>query len=81
MANRFFGETVTVAGLLTVEDIAAALEGRDLGDVVVVPGEVFRGPDGLSLDGIGPAALSSALAIPVALAEAESEAWCVSRAG
>lgn len=81
VTNRFFGETVTVAGLLTVEDIAAALEGRDLGDVVVVPGEVFRGPDGLSLDGVGSAALSSALATPVALAEVESEAWCVSRAG
>jgi len=79
VTNQFFGTTVTVAGLLTVEDIVAALDGRSLGDVVVMPGEVFRGPGGLSLDGVGPAALSSALATPVVLAEVGSEAWCVSR--
>lgn len=80
VTNRFFGETVTVAGLLTVQDIVAALDGRDLGDVVVVPGEIFRGPDRLSLDGSAPAALAAALGTPVALAEVQAEHWSLFRA-
>jgi putative radical SAM enzyme (TIGR03279 family) len=35
--NRFFGRSVTVAGLLSGGDIARELEGRDLGDRVYVP--------------------------------------------
>lgn len=51
VANRVFGETVTVAGLLTVGDVATALQGVDLGDLIVCPAEMFRGPDGVALDG------------------------------
>lgn len=40
--NRFFGETVTVAGLLTGQDIAAALGGIGPGDEVVVPAAAVR---------------------------------------
>ncbi|MGB9593507.1 MAG: DUF512 domain-containing protein, partial [Anaerolineae bacterium] len=35
--NRFFGETVTVAGLLTAQDVVATLQGRELGEWVVLP--------------------------------------------
>ncbi|MDM7915434.1 MAG: DUF512 domain-containing protein [Candidatus Eisenbacteria bacterium] len=35
--NRFFGTSVTVAGLLTGGDIARGLEGKDLGDRVLLP--------------------------------------------
>lgn len=54
--NRTFGETVTVAGLLTVEDILTALRRCAFGgvpareSVIVVPEEIFRGPDGHALD-------------------------------
>jgi putative radical SAM enzyme (TIGR03279 family) len=49
--NRFFGESVTVAGLLTGSDIAAALEGKRLGDLVVIPAEALN-DDGIFLDGM-----------------------------
>ncbi len=49
--NRAFGETVTVAGLLTVADILSALREYAPADVIVLPDEIFRGPDGVSLDG------------------------------
>jgi putative radical SAM enzyme (TIGR03279 family) len=39
--NRTFGESVTVSGLLTAEDVIAALRGRDLGQVVLLPGVMF----------------------------------------
>jgi NifB/MoaA-like Fe-S oxidoreductase len=48
--NRAFGETVTVAGLLAVGDILAELRAREIGDVLVLPDELFRGPDGCALD-------------------------------
>jgi len=54
VVNHFFGETVTVAGLLTGRDVVAALRGRDLGDAVVLPAAMFGGPEGQSLDGMWP---------------------------
>jgi putative radical SAM enzyme (TIGR03279 family) len=44
VANRLFGETVTVSGLLAGEDVAAALRGRDLGEIVFLPGAMFAEP-------------------------------------
>jgi putative radical SAM enzyme (TIGR03279 family) len=61
VVNDFFGQTVTVAGLLTGQDVIAQLQGRDLGDVVVLPGAMFGGPEGQSLDGMGPQGIEEAL--------------------
>ncbi|MBM3456972.1 MAG: DUF512 domain-containing protein [Armatimonadetes bacterium] len=41
--NAFFGETVTVAGLITGQDIAEQLAGTEPGDTVVVPEVALRG--------------------------------------
>ncbi|HDQ34940.1 MAG TPA: DUF512 domain-containing protein [Chloroflexi bacterium] len=56
--NRFFGETVTVAGLLTVEDILTALDETPSTAIIVAPNVIFRGPEGRSLDGHTPADLA-----------------------
>ena len=40
--NEFFGETVTVAGLLTATDIAAQLKDADLGDALLIPAVALR---------------------------------------
>ena len=61
VVNRFFGETVTVAGLLTGQDVVAQLQGRDLGDVVVLPAAMFGGPEGQSLDEMWPDEIGEAL--------------------
>lgn len=58
--NRLFGETVTVAGLLAVEDILAALERHVPGEVLVLSEAIFRGPEGQSLDERTPADLARA---------------------
>lgn len=63
--NRFFGETVTVAGLLTGRDVVAHLRERPLGAVVVLPDVMFRGPEGQSLDEMGVDEIARALARPV----------------
>jgi putative radical SAM enzyme (TIGR03279 family) len=48
--NRLLGETVTVAGLLAGEDVAAALARRDATDCVVLPASALR--DDEFLDGV-----------------------------
>jgi putative radical SAM enzyme (TIGR03279 family) len=61
ITNHFFGETVTVAGLLTGQDVIAQLQGRELGDVVVLPATMFGGPEGQSLDGMWPQEIGETL--------------------
>jgi putative radical SAM enzyme (TIGR03279 family) len=50
--NRFFGPAVTVAGLLTGSDIAAALEGKRTGDLVIVPADALKEDEQVFLDGM-----------------------------
>ncbi len=82
IVNRFFGASVTVAGLLTVEDVVHGLHGRDLGEAVVLPGDMFRGPEGRSLDHRRPQAVAAELDCPVYLAyqdegAADTAGWTV----
>jgi len=51
--NRFFGETVTVAGLVVGQDIVATLEGRtDVGDTLLLPRVMLREIEDVFLDGM-----------------------------
>lgn len=50
ITNFFFGESVTVTGLLTGRDIAVQLEGKDLGSEVFITDVMLRGEDGKFLD-------------------------------
>ena len=43
--NKFFGESITVAGLLTGKDICDQLEGVELGDELLVPAAALRADD------------------------------------
>ncbi len=65
VVNHFFGQTVTVAGLLTARDVIAQLQGRKLGQRVVLPPAMFGGPEGQSLDGMLPEDVAQALGRPV----------------
>jgi len=48
--NHFFGETITVSGLLTGKDILDGLKGKHLGERLLVPSNALR--DGYFLDDI-----------------------------
>ncbi len=61
VVNRFFGESVTVAGLLTAEDVIARLKGWNADRTVVLPPAMFAGPEGQSLDEVWPADVEEAL--------------------
>ena len=62
--NRFYGETVTVAGLLTGQDLLAQLKGQDLGEAVLLSETCLRYDD-LFLDDMSRAELQEALGVPV----------------
>ncbi len=65
IVNRFFGETVTVAGLLTGQDMAEQLAGRDLGEELIIPENTLRADEAMFLDDMTPAELSARLGVPV----------------
>ena len=70
--NDFFGRAITVSGLLTGEDIARALAGRHLGDVVLVPRVALQETRGVFLDDVSPEDLSRHLTVHVATPEASA---------
>lgn len=55
--NDFFGETITVAGLVTGQDLIAQLkrrrqEGEDLGDTLLLPANMLRSGEQVFLDDV-----------------------------
>jgi putative radical SAM enzyme (TIGR03279 family) len=63
--NHFLGRDITVAGLLSGQDILAALNGSDPGQFVVIPNEAVSRAEGIMLDDLTPTELSARLRIPV----------------
>ncbi|MCR5655951.1 MAG: DUF512 domain-containing protein [Butyrivibrio sp.] len=52
ITNNFFGERITVTGLLTGQDIIAQLKGQDLGDALLLPRNVLRSGENYLLDDV-----------------------------
>ena len=63
--NHFFGETITVAGLLTGKDISEQLAGKDLGDCLLIPENTLRAGENTLLDDMTVPQLSVILGVPV----------------
>lgn len=59
--NDFFGGTVNVTGLLTGRDICAQLAGRELGDEVLLAGNMMKAGEDIFLDDMTLEALSKEL--------------------
>ena len=70
--NEFFGRAITVAGLLTGQDVARALSGRSLGDVVLVPRVALTETRGVFLDDVAPEDLARALGVPIVTVDASA---------
>ena len=63
--NRFFGESITVSGLLTGRDIAEQLDGKITFDELLVPANAIRYPDMDFLCGMKLSELSDKLSVNV----------------
>jgi putative radical SAM enzyme (TIGR03279 family) len=65
LENGFFGPEVTVAGLLTGNDIVSGLSGKNLGKALLIPDCMLKDRGYVFLDGMDLGALSRALEIKV----------------
>ncbi|MCI8511025.1 MAG: DUF512 domain-containing protein [Lachnospiraceae bacterium] len=63
--NDFFGEHITVAGLITGRDLIAQLKGKRLGSRLLLPAAMFKSGEELFLDDVTRADVEQALQIPV----------------
>ncbi|MDY3248806.1 MAG: DUF512 domain-containing protein [Candidatus Choladocola sp.] len=65
ISNCFFGERITVSGLLTGEDLIGQLKGRPLGEKLLLPCNMLRSGEEVFLDDITVRELENALQIKV----------------
>lgn len=71
--NDFFGEMITVSGLLTGEDIMAQLKEQELGSVLLLPQNVLRSGEDVFLDDMTLSQMESALQVPVDIVKSSGQ--------
>jgi putative radical SAM enzyme (TIGR03279 family) len=79
--NRYFGETVTVAGLLTARDVVREVKRLSTGAKyaeIILPGVMFNHA-GYTLDGYSPLRVSKLVGLPVRTAGTIEEAVCAGK--
>lgn len=67
--NDFFGETITVTGLITGRDLIAQLRGKPLGDTLLLSANMVRRDDLVFLDDITVADVERELGVSVRIVE------------
>lgn len=65
ITNEFFGEHITVSGLLTGQDICRQLEGKRLGERLLLPQNILRSGEEVFLDDLTLIDLEKALQVPI----------------
>ena len=65
ITNFFFGELITVSGLLTGQDLLAQLRGKALGQCLLLPENVLRSGEDVFLDDCRLPELERALQVPI----------------
>lgn len=63
--NDFFGEKITVSGLITGQDLVGQLKGRDLGEEVLIPCNMLRSGENVFLDDMTVEEASETLQVPI----------------
>lgn len=71
--NDFFGELITVSGLMTGQDIIAQLKEEDLGEELLLPVNVLKADEDILLDDISVEALSNTLQVPVNIIQSDGK--------
>lgn len=73
--NEFFGEDITVAGLLTGQDIIKQLQGKWLGDVLLLPSVLLRSKEDVLLDDKRVSDIQNALQIPIRIVQSDGASF------
>lgn len=75
IVNHFFGESITVAGLLTGRDLADELAGQDLGEELLIPANALRSGEDVFLCGMHVPELAEKLGVRVTPTENDGYAF------
>ena len=73
VVNRFFGEQITVAGLITVRDLIEQLRGKPLGSRLLLPSCMFRSGEEVFLDDVTRQEVKTALQVPVNIVKSSGQ--------
>ena len=71
--NDFFGEMITVAGLITGQDLIAQLKDKPLGNRLLLPECMFRSGEEVFLDDITRQEVENALQVPVNIVKSSGQ--------
>ena len=71
--NDFFGEMITVSGLLTGQDILAQLKEKELGDKILLPQNVLRSGESVFLDDMTVEELEKALQVSIDIVKSSGQ--------
>ncbi len=71
--NDFFGEMITVSGLLTGQDLLTQLKGQALGDKLLLPQNVLKSGETVFLDDMTLAELEKALQVPIDIVKSSGQ--------
>jgi NifB/MoaA-like Fe-S oxidoreductase len=63
--NDFFGETITVTGLITATDLIAQLKGKELGDELLISSSMLRRDSDVFLDDLTVSDVEKALNVKI----------------
>ncbi|MEE1312793.1 MAG: DUF512 domain-containing protein [Lachnospiraceae bacterium] len=73
--NHFFGETITVTGLMTGGDIIEQVKELDLGDALILPENVLKADEPIFLDDISVHEMEERIGVPVVIAPSDGEGF------
>lgn len=71
--NDFFGERITVSGLLTGQDLRKQLAGKELGGKLLLPCNLLRSGEEVFLDDMTLAELEKALQVPIHIVKSDGQ--------
>lgn len=73
ITNHFFGERITVTGLLTGRDLMEQLQGKPLGSRLLLPENLLRSGENVLLDDITVCDLEKTLQIPISIVKSSGK--------
>ena len=71
ITNYFFGEQITVSGLITGQDLLAQLKGKPLGGRLLLPENMLRSGEDVFLDDMRVGELEKALQVPITIVKSD----------
>jgi len=71
--NHYFGEKITVSGLITGQDLMEQLKGQELGQKLLLPINMFRSGEEVFLDDVTRQEVQRALQVPVSIVKSSGQ--------